>query len=175
MFSFKSGISALALVLLTSMTSAETEEAKTKETKKKREPPKFVTVKDQGFFIGKEPYQFIGANMWYGTHLANGSTKAGMRIRVDKEARRLGQLGITNVRLLGASEQSATTDNILPVMLNSNGELDERMLLGLDYALKTLRKNKIRAVVYLNNFWEWSGGMSAYVSWSEQGDKKKNT
>ena len=29
-----------------------------------------------------------------------------------------------------------------------------------------MAKRDMKAVLYLNNFWQWSGGMSTYMSWS---------
>jgi mannan endo-1,4-beta-mannosidase len=36
---------------------------------------------------------------------------------------------------------------------------------GLDFLLAEMAKRDMKAVLYLNNFWQWSGGMSQYVAW----------
>ena len=51
-------------------------------------------------------------------------------------------------------------------MMTAPGEYDERLLQGLDYLLVEMGKRDMKAVLYLNNFWQWSGGMSQYVAWA---------
>ena len=49
-------------------------------------------------------------------------------------------------------------------------QYDEELLAGLDYLLVELGKRGMHAVIYLNNFWEWSGGMGTYLYWTNGGD-----
>jgi mannan endo-1,4-beta-mannosidase len=43
------------------------------------------------------------------------------------------------------------------------------LLRGLDYALAEMGKRRLTAVIYLTNFWEWSGGMMTYLYWTNGG------
>ena len=36
-------------------------------------------------------------------------------------------------------------------------------------ALAELGQRDMKAVIYLNNFWDWSGGMPAYLNWVGNG------
>jgi mannan endo-1,4-beta-mannosidase len=36
---------------------------------------------------------------------------------------------------------------------------------GLDYLLDQMARRDMKAVLYVNNFWQWSGGMSQYMAW----------
>jgi mannan endo-1,4-beta-mannosidase len=45
------------------------------------------------------------------------------------------------------------------------GVYNEDMFEGLDYVLYQMKKRGMKAVMVLNNFWQWSGGFAQYVSW----------
>jgi mannan endo-1,4-beta-mannosidase len=45
------------------------------------------------------------------------------------------------------------------------GQYDEELLRGLDFLLAELGRRDMTAVLYLNNFWQWSGGMTQYLNW----------
>ena len=130
----------------------------------KKETPLFVKVKDTHFEIGGKPYYFVGMNLWYGAYL--GSPKmAGGRERLKKELDLLKKSGINNIRLLGASEQSTLVNSIKLAIQEKPGVYNEDLLKGLDFMLAEMGKRGMYAVIYLNNFWQWSGGMSQYVGW----------
>ncbi len=122
----------------------------------------FVRVDGTRFMRGDEPYYFCGANMWYGCYL--GTNEKG-RERLAKELDQLKGLGITNLRVLGASEDSDIERSVSPAILSASGEINEELLHGLDVLLAEMAKRSMTAVIYLNNYWEWSGGMSTYMSW----------
>lgn len=42
--------------------------------------------------------------------------------------------------------------------------MHEQLLQGLDFLLVELRQRGMTAVLYLNNFWQWSGGMTQYLN-----------
>ena len=63
------------------------------------------------------------------------------------------------------SEASGFKRGVRPAIMDRPGEFDEGLLQGLDYLLAEMGKRDMKAVLYLNNFWQWSGGMSQYVSW----------
>ncbi|MBP1660575.1 MAG: mannanase, partial [Candidatus Aminicenantes bacterium] len=52
--------------------------------------------------------------------------------------------------------------------MTSPGEYDGSVLDGLDFLLAEMGRRGLRAVMVLNNFWQWSGGMAQYVSWHEK-------
>jgi mannan endo-1,4-beta-mannosidase len=49
--------------------------------------------------------------------------------------------------------------------MSKPGQYDEELLAGVDFLMAELAKREMKAVIYLNNFWQWSGGMSQYVAW----------
>src|SRR5690606_33617925 len=50
------------------------------------------------------------------------------------------------------------------------GVYNTDLLDGLDYLLDELRVRNMYAVMCLNNFWPWSGGMGQYIVWSGKAD-----
>ncbi len=54
-----------------------------------------------------------------------------------------------------------------PALMPAPGEYDPAVLDGLDFLLAELGKRDMRAVLVLNNFWFWSGGMAQYVAWAD--------
>lgn len=125
---------------------------------------KWVDIKDQKFYCGKKPYHFIGTNLWYGMYLGMPG-ESGDRQRLIKELDHLKELGLTNLRILGSSEGDGLYQ-ITPTMQTNPGIYNEEVLMGLDFLLSEMKKRGMKAVVVLNNFWMWSGGMPQYVSWA---------
>jgi mannan endo-1,4-beta-mannosidase len=74
-------------------------------------------------------------------------------------------MGVTNIRVLGLSEASELKRAVRPAIMTSPGHFDDELLTGLDFLLAEMAKRHMTAVIYLNNFWQWSGGMSQYVAW----------
>lgn len=129
---------------------------------KTREHNPFVTVEGTRFWRHGKPYFFVGTNFWYGAYL--GSTTEG-RARLVKELDLLKNLGITNLRVLAASEQTSLTMAVNPAFHLAPGQYNPDLLTGLDVLLDEMAKRDMVAVLYLNNYWQWSGGMSQYMSW----------
>lgn len=129
----------------------------------------FVSVKDGHFHEGGQPYCFVGANIWYGAYLGADSD-FGDRARLRDELDRLKQNGITNLRVLGASEASPLRDSLKNTFRDASDHYNETLLKGLDFLLDELGKRDMKAVIYLNNFWEWSGGMATYLYWTGSGE-----
>lgn len=124
----------------------------------------FVTVENNKFLRNGEPYYIIGTNFWYGGYLGSAGA-VGDRERLIKELDLLKQTGINNLRVLAVSESSELMRAVRPAILKAPGEYDETLLAGMDFLLDEMAKRDMTAVLYLNNFWQWSGGMSQYVSW----------
>jgi len=124
----------------------------------------FVVVKGTHFIRNNKPYYIIGTNMWYGGYLGSAG-KTGDRSRLARELDNLKALGINNIRVMAVSENAAVASAVHPAVINGFGQYDEELMAGLDYFLAELAKRDMTAVLYLNNFWQWSGGFSQYLSW----------
>lgn len=128
----------------------------------------FVKVNNTKFEVNGKPYYFVGTNFWYGLNL--GSKKAGGdRNRLIRELDKLKSLGITNLRIMAASEGPDTEPwRMIPALQKAPGVYNESVLDGLDFLLSEIGKRDMYAVVCLNNFWPWSGGMAQYLQWHSQ-------
>jgi mannan endo-1,4-beta-mannosidase len=131
-------------------------------------PEYFVTVKAGRLIKGEQVYAFTGANLWYGMYLGSPG-RTGDRARLLRELDTLASHHIRNLRILGASEQSYIRWAMKPALQNAPGVFDDSLLCGLDFLLDAMHQRGMRAVVYLNNYWEWSGGMAQYNVWAGDG------
>ncbi len=130
--------------------------------------PEFVRRDGRGFTVGGRPYRYAGTNMWYAAYLG-ADAEYGNRARLGRELDRLVEIGIDNVRILGSSELSPLKNSITPAFRTQSEDYSETLLRGLDYSLAEMGKRGLRAVIYLTNFWEWSGGMGTYLLWNNGG------
>jgi mannan endo-1,4-beta-mannosidase len=124
----------------------------------------FVAVQGSHFVRNGQPYYIAGTNLWYGGYLG-APTSVGQRARLLKELDRLKALGINNVRVLAVSEKTSMKSAVSPATTGAPGQYDEKLLQGLDFLMAELGKRDMTAVLYLNNFWQWSGGMTQYLNW----------
>jgi mannan endo-1,4-beta-mannosidase len=134
-------------------------------------PPRlgFVTREGAAFRVNGRRYRYVGANMWYAAWLG-ADAPYGDRDRLRRELDRLRALGVGNLRLLGSSETSPLRNSISGATFRGRGGVYNRTLLeGLDFALAELGRRDMKAVIYLTNFWEWSGGMMTYLYWTNGG------
>ena len=123
----------------------------------------FVTVSDGKFKIGDSTYRFIGTNFWYGPILASEGV-GGDRERLARELDYLQEIGVDNLRILaGADGIEGLASHIAPTLQTAPGVYNDTLLAGMDYLLADLEKRGMKAVVYLNNAWECSGGFSTYL------------
>ncbi len=129
---------------------------------------RFVTVDAGGFRRGGERYRYAGANIWYGAYLG-ANTPYGDRARLRRELDRLQALGIRNLRLLGSAELSPLKNSITPGFRDRSATYNQDLLVGLDWTLAEMARRDMTAVLYLTNFWEWSGGMMTYLYWVNGG------
>ncbi|MCG8441874.1 MAG: cellulase family glycosylhydrolase [Caulobacterales bacterium] len=129
----------------------------------------FVQVSDGALTLDGAPYRFVGANLWYGAYLGAGGDIGDVE-RLRAELDLLKSLGVTNLRVLGASEDSPLRDAVTPAFRGPGEEYNETLLRGLDVLLAEMAERDMKAVIYLNNFWEWSGGMATYLSWTREGE-----
>ncbi len=127
----------------------------------------FVSVYGGKFVLEGRPYYFVGANFWQGMNLGVDGP-SGNRAQLVRELDRLKALGVTNLRVMASSEGPNTEPyRMVPALMISPGVYDEDVLDGLDFLLAEMGKRGMRAVMVLNNFWQWSGGMAQYVSWQD--------
>lgn len=114
--------------------------------------------------LGGQPHTFAGVNFWQAMNLG----VEGNRVQLLAELDRLQALGVTNVRVMAASEgPNGEPQRLAPALMTAPGHYDPAVLDGLDFLLAELARRDMRAVLVLNNFWQWSGGMAQYVAWAE--------
>lgn len=149
---------ALALPLATGCMTASTPRRATPADKE------FVAVREGRFTLRGKPYAFVGANMWFGCYLADAALPGG-RARLCRELDRLQRIGATNVRLLAGSESSPLVAAIARGITRTPRDYDEELLRGLDFCLAEMARRDMRAILFLSNYWQWSGGLAQYVRW----------
>ncbi len=118
--------------------------------------------------LGDRPYRFAGANIWYGAYLG-AAAAYGDRDRLRRELDALAALGVSNLRVLASSEESPLRGSIAPTFRGRGPDYDPVLLDGLDHLLVEMGRRGLRAVLYLGNFWEWSGGLMTYLSYVNGG------
>ena len=125
----------------------------------------FVSVDGKRFFLNNKPYYFLGTNLWYGMNLGS-KGESGDRQRLINELDFLSNIGVKNLRVMASSEGPDTERwRIVPSLQSSPGKYNTELLDGLDFLLYEMGKRNMKAIMCLNNFWHWSGGMAQYVSW----------
>ena len=125
----------------------------------------FVTVKDGKFYLGNKEYRYVGTNLWYGAILGS-EGQGGNRERLLQELDDMKAIGINNVRvLIGGDGRDGIPSHIAPKLQSEPGVYNDTILRGLDYMMAELEKHDMKAVLYFNNAWEWSGGYGAYLDW----------
>ncbi|MEO8861011.1 MAG: hypothetical protein ABI358_06275 [Ginsengibacter sp.] len=129
----------------------------------------FVSVKKEQLILNGKPYYFIGTNYWYGGLLSLKKDKKTGIDRLREELDFLKKNGVTNVRVLGGSEGMGIINGVNrvgPPLQPAKGIFDPGFLKGMDALLYELGKRKMKAVIYLSNNWNWSGGFLQYLNWN---------
>lgn len=127
---------------------------------------KFVSVKKTTFYNNEKPYLYIGANYWYGGLL--GLTAEG-KMRLKEELDFLDKHGVNNLRVMTVAEGEGNINGVgrvQPAFQPQKGIYKNELLIGLDYLLSEMGKRKMKAVLYLSNTWEWTGGFLQYLNWN---------
>ena len=128
----------------------------------------FVSREAMRLIRNGRPWYYAGTNMWYAAYLG-ADAPYGNRARLQRELDRVASLGIQSIRILGSSELSPLLHSIRPAFRDQTAHFNETLLQGLDFALAEMGKRDIKAVIYLANFWEWSGGFMTYLYWTNGG------
>jgi len=128
----------------------------------------FVRRDGSRLILGGEPYRYVGTNMWYAAYLG-ADAAYGNRTRLQRELDRLTALGVNSIRILGSSELSPLKNSVRPTFRDQSNRYNETLLQGLDFALAEMGRRNMKAVIYLANFWEWSGGFMTYLYWVNGG------
>lgn len=123
----------------------------------------FVEQHDGCLWLDGKEYRYVGTNFWYGPILAS-EGQGGDRQRLLRELDRLHALGLDNLRILvGSDGERGVTTKVEPTLQEAPGVYNDTLLAGLDYLLMEMGKRGMKAVLYLNNSWEWSGGYGYYL------------
>lgn len=129
----------------------------------------FVRVKDGKFVSKNYPSHFVGTNFWFGAILGS-EGQGGDRERLAKELDMLKENGLINLRVLvGGDGPDGELYRVCPTLQKAPGVYNDTIFRGLDYFLAELAKRDMKAVLYINNTWEWSGGYGMYLEWSGEG------
>ena len=130
----------------------------------------FVKVEDGRFVSENYPSYFAGTNFWYGAILGS-EGQGGDRERLAKELDFLKENGMVNLRVLvGGDGPDGVKQRISPTLQKAPGVYNDTIFWGLDYFLAELGKRDMKAVLYINNSWEWSGGYGMYLEWAGEGE-----
>ena len=124
----------------------------------------FVSIRNARFELRGKPYFYVGANMWFGCYAGDAALPGG-RARLVRELDRLQSMGVTNIRLLAGSETSPLVGSIPRGITRSPHDWDEQLLGGLDFCLAEMARRKMHAILFLSNYWQWSGSFAQYVRW----------
>lgn len=128
----------------------------------------FVSRRGTQLYLDAKPYRFAGGNMWYAAWLG-ADAPWGNRDRLRRELDVLAGMGVRNLRIAASAEDSPLKNSVKPAFRTKGGAWNPALVDGLAYALAEMGKREMKAVCYLTNFWEWSGGMMTYLSWVNGG------
>jgi mannan endo-1,4-beta-mannosidase len=134
-----------------------------------RAPSSWLQIERGRIVRNGEPCFFSGMNYWSAGALAADDGARGWEI-VLRDLDALQGSGINLLRVMGASEGPDTEPwRMVPSLQPERGKYNDRMLAGMSRLVNELERRGVYAIVTLNNFWPWSGGMGQYLSWSGRG------
>jgi mannan endo-1,4-beta-mannosidase len=131
--------------------------------------PGALEVRGTRFYKDGAPFFVAGMNYWAASTLAREGDAAGWdRVRRDLDT--LQSLGINVVRTMGATEGPDTEPlRIVPSIQPREGYYESAGVVGILRLAEELSRRGLHAIVMLNNFWPWSGGMAQYLAWAGEG------
>jgi mannan endo-1,4-beta-mannosidase len=126
----------------------------------------FIKTDGIKFTIHNQSYSFIGTNYWYGGYLSADTSNNGYQ-RLCGELDFLNKQGVTNLRVLFSGEGDSTYPyRIHPSIQEKPMQYNKALLKSFDIFLNEVSKRNMKAVLVLNNNWEWSGGFGQYLEWA---------
>lgn len=135
----------------------------------------YVKAENGHFVYQNQPYYFVGTNYWYGSFLGlNKNPEKGIK-RLQRELDFLKEKGITNLRVLVGVEGSGKINGatrVQPAWQYEAGKFNDENLKGLDVFMDEIAKRNMKAVLFLSNNWEWSGGWLQYLRWNNRIDQE---
>jgi mannan endo-1,4-beta-mannosidase len=131
--------------------------------------PGYLEVRGPRFFRDDKPFFVSGFNYWSALPLSRDGNTAGWdQVRRDLDS--LQGAGINTLRIMGATEGPDTEPlRIVPSLQPSQGQYDPASVTGLLRLVQELERRKLFAILMMNNFWHWSGGMAQYLAWAGEG------
>jgi len=132
----------------------------------------FVRKNGVQFTIDGKPYYYVGTNAWYLPQLAS-KGQGGDSLRLKRELDKLYKLGIKNIRILVGADGLPTGRKVSPILQTEPGVYNDTLLVALDRMLCELKKRDMKAVLYINNSWSWSGGYASYLRWADHEETEK--
>jgi mannan endo-1,4-beta-mannosidase len=131
--------------------------------------PGGLEVRGTRFYRDDKPFYVSGFNYWSALPLSREGNTAGWdQLRRDLDG--LQGAGINMLRIMGSSEGPDTEPlRIVPSLQPAQGQYDPAGVAGLLRLVQELEQRKLYAILIMNNFWHWSGGMAQYLAWAGQG------
>ncbi|MES1158219.1 MAG: cellulase family glycosylhydrolase [Haliangium ochraceum] len=131
--------------------------------------PGYLEVRGTRFFRDDKPFFVNGFNYWSALPLSREGNTAGWdQLRRDLDS--LQGLGVNMLRIMGGTEgPDSESLRIVPSLQPSPGQYDPASVTGLLKLVRELESRKLFAIVMMNNFWHWSGGMAQYLAWAGEG------
>jgi mannan endo-1,4-beta-mannosidase len=131
--------------------------------------PGGLQVRGTRFYLDDKPFYVNGFNYWSALPLSREGNTAGWdQVRRDLDA--LQAVGINTLRIMGSSEGPDTEAlRIVPSLQPAPGQYDPAGVAGIIRLVQELERRKLFAILIMNNFWHWSGGMGQYLAWAGQG------
>ena len=131
--------------------------------------PGALEVKGTRFYKDDKPFFVSGFNYWSPMPAITRDGDAGWdRARRDLDG--MQALGVNLLRIMGATEGPDTEPlRIVPTLQPALGQYDPKAAAALARFVSELERRGMHAIITLNNFWPWSGGMGQYMSWTGSG------
>ncbi|MBC8132521.1 MAG: cellulase family glycosylhydrolase, partial [Deltaproteobacteria bacterium] len=131
--------------------------------------PGGLEIRSARFFHDDRPFVINGMNYWSALPLSRQGNFAGWD-QVRRDLDHLQSIGINTLRILGASEGPNNAPfRIVPALQPTQGHYDPDAVAGLLRLVDELGRRKLFAILVMNNFWHWSGGMTQYLAWAGEG------
>lgn len=127
-----------------------------------------VTTNGTSFILEGKPFRFAGCNNYDLFTYGDGSndqtqedieTKFMDKARIDTMMSQMAKDGVKVVRTWGFSHE--TWHGFEP----KEGEYNEAQFMLFDYILEAARKNNIKVIIVLENYWEAYGGIDTRLKW----------